>query len=86
MLGQLLDRSHAAAGQHLRSIMSDSHRIPAETLVKLLVGVQVLTLATVTQAGEPRVAPVDGLFYRAISGSAPRLNRCVFDIFGSGRR
>src|SRR3954453_11741713 len=63
-LQALLDRSHAAAGPHLRSIFSDDRRIPAAELPALLPGVQVLALATVTARGEPRVAPVDGLFFR----------------------
>jgi uncharacterized pyridoxamine 5'-phosphate oxidase family protein len=63
-LQELLDASHANAGPHLRSIFSDERRIPAAELPALLPGVQVLALATVTAGGEPRVAPVDGLFYR----------------------
>jgi uncharacterized pyridoxamine 5'-phosphate oxidase family protein len=63
-LQELLDASHANAGPHLRSIFSDERRIPATELPALLPGVQVLALATVTARGEPRVAPVDGLFYR----------------------
>src|SRR5215210_2161578 len=63
-LQDLLDRSHAGAGPHLRSIFSDERRIPAAELAALLPGVQVLALATVTARGEPRVAPVDGLFFR----------------------
>ncbi len=45
----------------------------AEELVGLLTGVNVLDVATVTARGEPRVAPVDGLFYRGRwwFGSAP---------------
>ena len=64
VLQDLLDRSHANAGPHLRSIFSDERGIPAEELPGLLPGVQVLALATVTARGEPRVAPVDGLFFR----------------------
>jgi len=60
----LLDRSHAGAGPHLRSIFTEERRIPAAELPALLPGVQVLALATVTARGEPRVAPVDGLFFR----------------------
>jgi general stress protein 26 len=63
-LQHLLDDSHAAAGPHLRAIFSDERRIPAAELPALLTGVQLLNLATVTARGEPRVAPVDGLFYR----------------------
>ncbi|HEX2104752.1 MAG TPA: pyridoxamine 5'-phosphate oxidase family protein [Solirubrobacteraceae bacterium] len=63
-LQDLLDRSHANAGPHLRSLFTDDSRIPAAELPELLRGVQVLALATVTARGEPRVAPVDGLFFR----------------------
>jgi uncharacterized pyridoxamine 5'-phosphate oxidase family protein len=63
-LQQLLDRSYHGAGEHLRSIFSEERRISAFELPGLLAGVQVLSLATVTASCEPRVAPVDGLFYR----------------------
>jgi uncharacterized pyridoxamine 5'-phosphate oxidase family protein len=64
-LQALLDSSHAGAGPHLRAIFDERRRIPAAELPDLLCGVQVLALATVTARGEPRVAPVDGLFFRA---------------------
>jgi hypothetical protein len=63
-LQELLDRSHAAAGAHLRGIFTEERRIPAAELPALLPGVQVLNLATVTAACEPRISPVDGLFFR----------------------
>ena len=63
-LTELLDRSYARAGGHLRSIFPPEWRIPADELVALLPGVQVLNLATVSRSCAPRVAPVDGLFYR----------------------
>jgi Pyridoxamine 5'-phosphate oxidase len=63
-LSDLLDRSYARAGDHLRSIFTPERRVPADELVVLLPGVQVLNLATVSRACAPRVAPVDGLFYR----------------------
>ena len=63
-LQQLLDESHAAGGLHLRSIFTDERRMTAEQVVRALRGVFVLNLATVTRAGAPIVAPVDGLFYR----------------------
>lgn len=76
-LQALIDDSHAAAGAHLRSIFTDERRIPAEELCDLLHGVQVLNVATVTAAGEPRVAPVDGLFFRGrfYFGSSPESAR-----------
>ena len=72
-LQALLDRSYEWAGEHLRSIFTPERRIPATDLAALLPGVQVLNLATVTRGCEPRVAPVDGLFYRGRFwfGSAP---------------
>lgn len=72
-LQDLLDHSHAAAGSHLRTVFTADRRLNAEELCDLLVGVNVLALATVTSSGEPRVAPVDGLFFRGTFwfGSAP---------------
>ncbi len=63
-LQALLNRSYQRAGSHLRSIFSPQLRISAAELVELLKGMQLLSLATVTRACEPRVAPVDGLFFR----------------------
>jgi nitroimidazol reductase NimA-like FMN-containing flavoprotein (pyridoxamine 5'-phosphate oxidase superfamily) len=62
---ELLDRSYNTAGKHLLSITTPTRRIPAAELPNLLPGVQIIDLATVTAAGHPRVAPVDGLFFRA---------------------
>ena len=64
VLQQLLDASYARAGAHLRSIWGEETRLDADALSTELAGVQVLDLATVTPRGEPRVAPVDGLFFR----------------------
>jgi len=64
-LQRLLDESYATAGEHLRSIFAQERRVPAAELPQLLTGVQVMHLATVTAACEPRVAPVDGVFFRA---------------------
>jgi hypothetical protein len=63
-LQALIDASHARAGSHLREVFSDERRLTAAQLSELLTGVCVLDLATVTARGEPRVAPVDGLFFR----------------------
>lgn len=63
-LQRLLDDSHAAAEPHHRSIFDDAHRVGASDLAAMLPGVQVLCVATVSARCEPRVAPVDGLFYR----------------------
>lgn len=63
-LEEMLDRSYQRAGEHLRSIFTPERRIHAAELVSLLPGMQLLSVATVTRDCEPRVAPVDGLFYR----------------------
>lgn len=73
-LQHLLDESHAAAGDHLRSILQEERRLSAPDLAGLLTGVQVLTVATVTADGAPIVGAVDGLFYRGRFhfGSSPK--------------
>jgi Pyridoxamine 5'-phosphate oxidase len=63
-LQALLDASYARAGEHLRSIWGEDSRLDARGLCAELVGVQVLDLGTVTPRREPRVSPVDGLFFR----------------------
>ncbi len=72
-LQQLLDRSHAGAGGHLRRIITPERRLTAAELAERLVGVRLLALATVTADGRPIVGPVDGIFYRGAFwfGSAP---------------
>jgi len=77
-LQRVLDDSRAAAGPHLRSIFIDGKpAVSAADLVALLPGMQVIDLATVTAAGEPRVAPVDGHFFKGRwhFGSAPNSAR-----------
>jgi uncharacterized pyridoxamine 5'-phosphate oxidase family protein len=63
-LQSLLDESYARAGEHLRSIFTPERRMTASELAETLTGVRILNLATVTASCEPRVGPVDGLFYR----------------------
>lgn len=53
-LQEFLDRSHAGAGEHLRSIFPPERRLSAKDLVRVLEGAFLLHLATVTRAGEPR--------------------------------
>jgi hypothetical protein len=64
----------AAAGPHLREIITDERRLSASQLCDRLQGMRLLALATVTGDGRPLVGPVDGYF---IHGSF---------YFGSGRR
>jgi Pyridoxamine 5'-phosphate oxidase len=59
-LQQLLDRSMASAGPHLRSIITDERRLTAQQLCDRLQGMRLLALATVTADGRPIVGPVDG--------------------------
>src|SRR5437879_3250078 len=72
-LQDLLDRSHAAGGRHLRSIITPERRVNAAELVERLQGMSLLVVATVTADGRPLTGPVDGIFYRGAFhfGSAP---------------
>lgn len=64
-------------GEHMRGIFTEDRRLSAESLAERLTGVCVLDLGTVTSKGEPRVAPVDGLFFRGKwhFGSSPDSTR-----------
>src|SRR3954470_5513230 len=64
-LQALLDASHARSTDHLRSIIHDDRRLSAPDLVALLTGMKVLSVATVTARGEPRISAVDGHFLHA---------------------
>jgi hypothetical protein len=57
---QILDRSHRRATDHLRSIINDDRSLRASEILGLLTGMRVLSVATVTTKGEPRVSAVDG--------------------------
>jgi Pyridoxamine 5'-phosphate oxidase len=72
-LQELLDQSHAAAGAHLRRIITPERTLTAEQLSERLTGMCLLALATATSDGRPIVGPVDGIFYRGAFhfGSAP---------------
>jgi len=72
-LQDLLDRSMAAAGPHLRSVISPERRLTADEVARRLSGMTLLALATVTADGRPLVGPVDGIFYRGAFhfGSSP---------------
>ena len=61
-LQQLLDRSAAGGGPHLRSIITDERRLSATQLIDRLQGMRLLTVATVTADGRPLAGPVDGYF------------------------
>lgn len=61
-LQDLLDRSHAASTDHLKAIIHDDRMLTATDLVALLTGMKVLSVATVTARGEPRISALDGHF------------------------
>ena len=61
-LQQLLDRSAAGAGAHLRGLITDERRLSAAQLAERLPGMRLLVVATVTADGRPLAGPVDGYF------------------------
>ncbi len=61
-LQTLLDASMAAAGPHLRGIISDERRLSAGQLTDRLQGMRLIVLTTVTADGRPLAGPVDGYF------------------------
>jgi hypothetical protein len=73
VLQELLDRSDAAGGRHLRDVISEERRLTAEQVCEHLQGMCLLVLATVSSVGKPIAGPVDGFFYRGEFhfGSAP---------------
>ncbi len=64
-LQALLDRSHAGSTDHLKAIIHGDRLLAATDLVALLTGMRVLSVATVTAAGEPRISALDGHFLHA---------------------
>ncbi|MEV0262770.1 pyridoxamine 5'-phosphate oxidase family protein [Streptomyces sp. NPDC050617] len=76
-LQRLLDDSFAASGRYLRSVLREERRLDAAGVVDRLRGISTMALATVTASGEPRVAPVDAIFYRArfVFGTGPNSYR-----------
>ena len=78
-LQALIDASMASVNPHMRDIFTPDRRLSARQLVTYLQGVKHVALATVNAAGEPRVAPLDGLFLHArfhvsTGGQAARLH------------
>jgi general stress protein 26 len=61
-LQHMLDASMAAAGPHLRDIITADRRLDARQLTERLQGMRLLVLATVTADGRPLAGPVDGYF------------------------
>jgi general stress protein 26 len=61
-LQSLLDASHARATEHLRGIIHDGRTLTAAQVAGLLTGMKVISAATVTAHGEPRISAMDGHF------------------------
>ncbi|MGI8524065.1 MAG: pyridoxamine 5'-phosphate oxidase family protein [Nocardioides sp.] len=61
-LQALLDTSHAGATEHLRGIIHDDRTLSAAQIAALLTGMKVISAATVTAHGEPRISAMDGHF------------------------
>ncbi|AKU18371.1 pyridoxamine 5'-phosphate oxidase family protein [Luteipulveratus mongoliensis] len=61
-LQDLLDRSHTSSTGHLKNIINDERVLTAQDIVALMTGMKVLSVATVTASGEPRISAMDGHF------------------------
>jgi general stress protein 26 len=61
-LQTLLDASHARSTEHLRGIIHGDRTLDAAQIAALLTGMKVISVATVTATGEPRISAVDGHF------------------------
>ena len=77
-LQALLDRTFARANPHLAEIVTPERRLNARQVVRYLQGTKHVAFATVNTKGEPRVAPLDGVFIRgrftvSTGGHAARL-------------
>ena len=64
-LQAVLDASHAGSTEHLQGIISPERTLTAREIAALMTGMRVLSLATVTATGEPRISAVDGHFLHA---------------------
>jgi uncharacterized pyridoxamine 5'-phosphate oxidase family protein len=74
----LIDRTFAHANPHLAGIVKPERRLNARQVVTYLQGTKHVAFATVNERGEPRVAPLDGVFVRgrftvSTGGQAARL-------------
>jgi hypothetical protein len=61
-LQELIDASHARATEHLRGIIHGERTLTAAQIAALLTGMKVISAATVTAQGEPRISAMDGHF------------------------
>ena len=74
----LIDRTFDHANPHLAAIVKPERRLNARQVVRYLQGTKHVAFATVNPKGEPRVAPLDGVFVRgrftvSTGGRAARL-------------
>jgi uncharacterized pyridoxamine 5'-phosphate oxidase family protein len=77
-LQALLDRTLGRGNPHLLKIVKPERRLNARQVVRYLQGTKHVAFATVNEKGEPRVAPLDGVFVRgrftvSTGGRAARL-------------
>jgi uncharacterized pyridoxamine 5'-phosphate oxidase family protein len=77
-LQALLDRTLASANPHLTAIVTPERRLNARQVARYLQGTKHVAFATVNGKGQPRVAPLDGVFIRgrftvSTGGRAARL-------------
>lgn len=77
-LQRLMDDTFAGANPHMTSIVTPEKRLRATQVVRYLDGIKYAAFGSVTQAGEPRVSPLDTLFVRgrftlSTDGSAARV-------------
>lgn len=77
-LDELLDRTLSHANAHLTRIVKPERRLNARQVVRYLQGTKHVAFATVNERGQPRVAPLDGVFIRgrftvSTGGDAARL-------------
>lgn len=63
-LDELLTRSAASSGEHLRTAFDQERRLDAAALSAALQGIFEMHLAVLSGSGAPLVAPVDGIFFR----------------------
>jgi uncharacterized pyridoxamine 5'-phosphate oxidase family protein len=77
-LQELFERTFAHANPHLVGIVTPKRRLNARQVVRYLQGTKHVAFATVNERGEPRVAPLDGVFVHgrftlSTGGGAARL-------------
>jgi uncharacterized pyridoxamine 5'-phosphate oxidase family protein len=77
-LQDLMDRTLGRANPHLVNIVKPERRLSARQVVTYLQGTRHVAFGTVNERGEPRVAPLDGVFIHgrftlSTGGAAARL-------------